>query len=66
MVCPKTSHSAIKKNVESIQQRGAKVIIGDLRFTNKDRGFGRGYEKIAEQTENIGLTAVICTRNRTD
>jgi lysophospholipase L1-like esterase len=40
----------LKKIVESIQKRGAKVIIGGLKFGNKDRGFGRGYEKIAEQT----------------
>jgi lysophospholipase L1-like esterase len=43
----------LKKIVESIQKRGAKVIIGGLKFGNKDRGFGRGYEKIAEQTGAI-------------
>jgi hypothetical protein len=40
----------LKKIVESIQKRGARVIIGGLKFADKDRGFGRGYEKIAEQT----------------
>ncbi len=42
--------SNLKKIVQSIQKRGAKVIIGGLKFTNGDRGFGKGYEELAEQT----------------
>ena len=36
--------------VQLIQKHGAKVIIGGLKFANGDRGFGKGYEKLAEQT----------------
>jgi len=45
--------SNLKKIVETIQKRGAKVIIGGLKFLNKDRGFAKGYEELAEQTGAI-------------
>ena len=36
--------------VNSIQNSGARVIIGGLRFPIRDRGFGRAYQKLADDT----------------
>jgi lysophospholipase L1-like esterase len=36
--------------VESIQETGARVIIGGLRFPLRDRGFGRAYQQLADDT----------------
>ena len=40
----------LKYIVETIQARDAKVIIGGLKFPGMDRGFGQGYEDLAQQT----------------
>ena len=40
----------LKIIVESIQERGAQVIIGGLHIPFRDRGFGRGYQKLADET----------------
>jgi len=40
----------LKYIVETIQQRGAKVIIGGLKFPGRDRGFGKGFDELALQT----------------
>lgn len=40
----------LKRIVESIQEHGARVIIGGLKFPLRDRGFGRGYKELADQT----------------
>ena len=40
----------LKQIVQAIQKQGAKVIIGGLRFPRIDRGFGKGYEDVAQQT----------------
>ena len=40
----------LKLIVESIQERGAKVIIGGLKIPDVDRGFGQAYEALAKQT----------------
>jgi lysophospholipase L1-like esterase len=40
----------LKHIVQTIQKHGAKVIIGGLMFPGIDRGFGRGYEDLAQQT----------------
>jgi acyl-CoA thioesterase I len=40
----------LKMIVESIQERGAKVIIGGLKIPDVDRGFGKAYEELAKQT----------------
>jgi len=40
----------LKHIVESIQEQGARVIIGGLKFPLRDRGFARGYKKLADQT----------------
>ena len=36
--------------VESIQNTGARVVIGGLTFPFRDRGFGRAYRELADQT----------------
>jgi len=40
----------LKLIVESIQKQGARVIIGGLQFPLRDRGFGRAYKKLADET----------------
>ncbi len=40
----------LKRIVETIQARGARVIVGGLRFPLRDRGFARGYKDLADQT----------------
>ena len=40
----------LKRIVESIQGRGARVIIGGLKFPLRDRGFAGGYKDLADQT----------------
>ena len=36
--------------VDSIQNTGARVIIGGIRFPIRDRGFGRAYQELADET----------------
>jgi acyl-CoA thioesterase-1 len=43
----------LRKIVESIQKTGAKVILGGLKFPLRDRGFGRAYQKLADDTGAI-------------
>jgi lysophospholipase L1-like esterase len=43
----------LKTIVESIQKTGAGVIIGGLRFPVRDRGFGRAYQELADDTGAI-------------
>jgi lysophospholipase L1-like esterase len=45
-----TAFSNLKQIVESIQNRGARVIIGGLKFPFRDRGYGKGYQELADQT----------------
>lgn len=40
----------LKTIVESIQETGAGVIIGGLSIPIRDRGFGRAYRELAEET----------------
>jgi lysophospholipase L1-like esterase len=40
----------LKIIVESIQNTGARVIIGGLKFPIRDRGFGRAYKELAAET----------------
>jgi len=40
----------LKYIVETIQNQGARVIIGGLKFPGRDQGFGQGYEDLAQQT----------------
>ena len=39
--------------VKTIQQSGATVIVGGLKFPGRDRGYGKGYEDLAKQTGAI-------------
>jgi lysophospholipase L1-like esterase len=49
----------LKKIVESIQNQGARVIIGGLKFPLRDRGFGEGYEELADQTGAILIPNIL-------
>jgi lysophospholipase L1-like esterase len=40
----------LKMIVNLIHNQGAKVIIGGLHIPFRDRGFGRGYQKLADET----------------
>ena len=40
----------LKYIVNTIQQQGANVVIGGLKFPGMDRGFGKGYADLAKQT----------------
>jgi lysophospholipase L1-like esterase len=46
----KTAFENLKAIVESIQDSGGRVIIGGLKFPLRDRGFGKGYTALAEDT----------------
>ena len=39
--------------VATIQNTGAKVIIGGIRFPMRDRGFGRAYQQLADETDAV-------------
>ncbi|UCG08178.1 MAG: arylesterase [Desulfobacterales bacterium] len=45
-----TAFHNLREIVESIQKQGATVIIGGLKFPLQDRGFGKGYQELADQT----------------
>lgn len=49
-VSKKNAFDNLKQIVETIQKHGARVIIGGLNFPGMDRGFGKGYEDLAQQT----------------
>lgn len=49
-VSKKSAFDNLKRIVESIQEHGAKVIIGGLKIPDIDRGFADGYEELAKQT----------------
>ena len=48
-----TAFANLKQIVESIQNAGARVIIGGLKFPFRDRGYGKGYQELADQTGAI-------------
>ncbi|MGD8521681.1 MAG: arylesterase [Desulfobacterales bacterium] len=45
-----TAFRNLREIVESLQEQGAEVIIGGLKFPLRDRGYGKGYQELAEQT----------------
>lgn len=49
----------LKIIVDSIQKSGARVIIGGLKFPLRDRGFGRGYAELADQTGAILIPNIL-------
>jgi lysophospholipase L1-like esterase len=46
----KTAFKNLKMIVSLIHDRGARVIIGGLSIPFRDRGFGKGYKKLADET----------------
>jgi lysophospholipase L1-like esterase len=48
-----TAFSNLKQIVESIQDGGARVMIGGLKFPFRDRGYGQGYKELADETGAI-------------
>jgi lysophospholipase L1-like esterase len=52
-VSKNTAFANLKYIVETILERGARVIIGGLKFPGIDRGFGKGYQDLARQTGAI-------------
>jgi acyl-CoA thioesterase-1 len=42
--------SNLKQIVQTIQNQGARVIIGGLSFPRIDRGFGKGFKDLSRQT----------------
>ena len=49
----------LKIIVDSIQNQGARVIIGGLKFPLRDRGFGKAYEELADQTGAILIPNIL-------
>jgi acyl-CoA thioesterase I len=49
-VAKATAFQNLKHIVELIQDQGARVIVGGLKFPLRDRGFSRGYQELADQT----------------
>ena len=49
----------LRKIVESIQEQGAQVIIGGLHIPFRDRGFGKGYERLANATGAILIPNIL-------
>jgi lysophospholipase L1-like esterase len=49
-VAADTAFENLKMIVNLIQNQGARVIIGGLHIPFRDRGFGRGYQKLADET----------------
>ena len=49
-VSKNVAFSNLKKIVDTIQSNGARVIIGGIEFPFRDRGYGKGYRELAEQT----------------
>jgi lysophospholipase L1-like esterase len=49
----------LKMIVESIQGKGARVVIGGLKIPLRDRGFARGYKGLADQTGAVLITNIL-------
>ena len=45
--------------VESIQGYGARVVIGGLKIPLRDRGFAKGYAKVADQTGAVLIPHIL-------
>ena len=46
-----TAFENLKMIVNLIHNQGARVIIGGLHIPFRDRGYGRGYQKLADETD---------------
>ncbi len=53
-----TAFRNLREIVESIQKHGATVIIGGLKFPLQDRGFGKGYQELADQTGAVLISNI--------
>jgi len=49
----------LKMIVNLIHNQGARVIIGGLHIPFRDRGFGRGYQKLADETGAILIPNIL-------
>lgn len=58
-IAKETAFGNLKMIVESIQNQGARVIIGGLKFPLRDRGFGRGYKELADRTGAILIPNIL-------
>ena len=45
--------------VNRIHNQGSRVIIGGLHFPFRDRGYGRGYQKLADDTGAILIPHIL-------
>ena len=48
-----TAFDNLLKIVDAIQENGAKVIIGGIKFPFRDREYGKGFQDLADQTGAI-------------
>jgi lysophospholipase L1-like esterase len=49
----------LKKIVNLIHNQGARVIIGGLSIPFRDRGFGRGFKNLADETDAILIPNIL-------
>jgi lysophospholipase L1-like esterase len=54
-----TAFNNLKMIVNLIHNQGARVIIGGLHLPFRDRGYGRGYQKLADETGAILLPHIL-------
>ncbi|UCF93579.1 MAG: arylesterase [Desulfobacterales bacterium] len=54
-----TAFQNLKTIVETIQGQNAVAIIGGLRFPLRDRGYGRGFEELAQETGVILIPNIL-------
>jgi len=49
----------LKAIVDSIQITGARVVVGGLSFPIRDRGFGRAYQELADETGAVLIPNIL-------
>ena len=50
-IAAETAFNNLKMIVNLVQSQGARVVIGGLSIPFRDRGFGRGFKKLADETD---------------
>ncbi len=58
-VAADTAFKNLKMIVNLIHNQGARVIIGGLHFPFRDRGYGRGYQKLADETGAVLIPHIL-------
>ncbi len=58
-VAADTAFNNLKMIVNLLHNQGGRVIIGGLHFPLRDRGFGRGYQKLADDTGAILIPHIL-------